>query len=425
MPVLRLEAQSSEELVNHGKMLFEQGNIDSSETVLLSALETDNLNPEIPYVLSQVYFKKYDLNNTMMYLQQTLELDKSNDDYRSEFEIKNNLSRKMKEARQSIENFNFDNAQAVLNDVLENYQDYQPPALFYLGIIELRIDNYFGAADNFRKALLIDPMYDKALNSLNNLSDKLYNEGNQIFSRGDYEGALEKYQLVLDLNPDYYQSHFQIGVIQKKLGNYDEALFRFTETVLIKPDYEKGWFALGLTNQNNGDYDEALEAYTKAVEANPNYAKAYAQQGTIFLLHEDYPNAEEAYNMAIQSDPMYVKPYTDLGKLYIKQEKYEEALNSLKTATALDERKYQAWSLLAHVYNVIGNCDEGKNAAYQALDIKSKYARAYFELGLSEICLGNKSAALQALEKARKDRTWRKSAEYEIDKINNPHKYEG
>lgn len=424
MGTLRLEAQSSEELVNQGKMLFEQGNIDSSETVLLSALEADNLNPVIPFVLSQVYFKKYDLNNAMMHLQKALELDKSNDDYRSEFEKKNNLSRKMKEARQSIENFNFDKAQTVLNDVLENYQDYQPPALFYLGIIELRIDNYFGAADNFRKALSIDPGYDKALNSLNNLSDKLYNGGNQIFSRGDYEGALEKYQLVLDLNPDYYQSHFQIGVIQKKLGNYDEALYRFTETVRIKPDYEKGWFALGLTNQKNGDYDPALKAYTKAVEANPNYAKAYAQQGTIYLLHEDYPNAEEAYNMAIQSDPMYVKPYTDLGKLYIKQEKYEEALNSLKTATALDERKYQTWSLLAHVYNVLENCDEGKKSAYHALDIKPKYARAFFELGLSEICLGNKSAALQALEKSRKDRTWRKSAEYEIDKINNPHKYE-
>ena len=37
---------------------------------------------------------------------------------------------------------------------------------------------------------------------------------------------------------------------------------------------------------------------------------------------------------------------------------------------------------------------------------------------------GNKTSALNALEKARGDRTWKTFAEYEIDKIRNPHRYE-
>jgi hypothetical protein len=47
-------------------------------------------------------------------------------------------------------------------------------------------------------------------------------------------------------------------------------------------------------------------------------------------------------------------------------------------------------------------------------------------LGVAEWCggKGNKTGAVNAFEKARNDRSWRKMAEYEIDKVKNPQKYE-
>ena len=96
----------------------------------------------------------------------------------------------------------------------------------------------------------------------------------------------------------------------------------------------------------------------------------------------------------------------------------------MSTATALDASKNKAWFLLAQSQNAKGSCDEAKESSRVALDLKSDYAPAFFELGLSEVCLGNKTAALAAFENARKNRTWRKNAEYEIDKIKNPEKYQ-
>ena len=43
---------------------------------------------------------------------------------------------------------------------------------------------------------------------------------------------------------------------------------------------------------------------------------------------------------------------------------------------------------------------------------------SFFELGLAEKSLGNKVAAKDAFEKAKKDRNWRKSAEFELDMLN-------
>jgi len=38
---------------------------------------------------------------------------------------------------------------------------------------------------------------------------------------------------------------------------------------------------------------------------------------------------------------------------------------------------------------------------------------------------GSKNISINHFEKARNDRNWRKMAEYEIDRVRNPEKYEG
>ena len=137
----------------------------------------------------------------------------------------------------------------------------------------------------------------------------------------------------------------------------------------------------------------------------------------------DYKSAEGAYNRAIQVDPSYSTAYADLGQIYVSQERWEDATSALSTATALDAKLHKAWFLLAQSENASGDCDNAKEAARSALDVKSNYAPAYYELGVAEVCLGNETAALASFENARKDRSWRKNAEYEIDKIKNPEKY--
>jgi len=64
--------------------------------------------------------------------------------------------------------------------------------------------------------------------------------------------------------------------------------------------------------------------------------------------------------------------------------------------------------------------------ARECTDIKSSFGGGWLELGVAEWCggKGNKRATENALEKARNDRSWRKSAEYELDKVRNPEKYQ-
>ena len=99
---------------------------------------------------------------------------------------------------------------------------------------------------------------------------------------------------------------------------------------------------------------------------------------------------------------------------------------NLELATALDRKDSKAWLKIAQVQNILGNCDEAKRAVRKSLDLSNKSGGAWVELGIAEYCggSGNKTAALNALEKARGDRTWKTYAEHEIDKIRNPHRYQ-
>ena len=58
--------------------------------------------------------------------------------------------------------------------------------------------------------------------------------------------------------------------------------------------------------------------------------------------------------------------------------------------------------------------------------MKKNFGGGWFQLGIAEYCnaTGNKSSAINHFERARNDRQWRKMAEYEIDRVKNPEKFE-
>ena len=418
-----LTGQTPGQLFEQGKAWFERGQLDSAEHRLIAAIEADPTFPEAYYVLGQVYLKRYDLDKTREYLRKAIEIKQQDQAFRDEFQRVNEIASLMANAMRALEERDPYFAIGKFEAVMAQFPEFSAVALYHMGLASTRVDEISEAARYFREANEMDPLYDKPRNALKGLADKIYNTGNQSFRRGDYEGAAERYTKVLEIDPEYYRAYFQLGLVSTKLGEYDRAVDRYGRAVAIEPAYAKGWFALGLAYQRNGDYDSALESLDSATRADPTYAKAYAQKGTIHLKLGDYASAEVAYNDAIQADPTYAKPYEDLGKILINDKKYGDAISSLMTATALNGNSSASWYMLAQSYNALGQCEEAKDAALSSVDVKSDYAPALFELGAAEICLGNKTAALNAFEKVRKDRSWRKAAEYEIDKIQNPEKY--
>lgn len=421
--LVSLVAQSTNDLLVEGKKLLNDGFVNEAQNKLLAVLEADPTVAEAHFLLSKTYLRQYDLDKTRESLRKAIDNDQTNQEYRDEFDHLKALASSMASARRALSGGDPEGAIVKFEKVNEDYAEYSAAGLYYIGVAFMRSDNSNEAAKFFRESMNFDPSFEKPSVALKNLIDKTYNEGNKLVRRGDYEGAEDYFNKVIEIDPAYYRANFQLGYLNYKLGDYDLALEHYSKTVEKNPAYSKGWYALGSTYNRNGDYDNALKALDSAIDADPTYSKALVQKGKILMKQGDYSMAEKALNQAIQVEPSYSNAYIDLGQIYVSQERWDDAISSLSTATALDIQKYNGWFLLAQAQNAQSACEDAKESARSALDVKSDYAPAHYELGRAETCLGNKTGALSAFENARKDRSWRKNAEYEIDKIKNPEKY--
>ena len=242
------------------------------------------------------------------------------------------------------------------------------------------------------------------------------------------EAAMKKYKQVLGINGRIYQAHFQLGVLYKKMGNISQAIQSYQSALNIKKTYDKGWYALGIAHKENGDIDNAKKAFEETVRLNQKYYKAHKSLGEIFIDLQQYDNAVKSFKTAISYKSNYAAAYHALGITYGKGklEDYRRSVEALEKAVELNRREVLSWYSLAESYNELGECDKAKEAALEAVDLKKNFGGGWFQLGIAEYCnaTGNKNSAINHFERARNDRQWRKMAEYEIDRVKNPEKFE-
>ena len=417
-------AQSPDELYSSAQNNLSAGNLETAEAEYKSALEMDPTFAPAYAGLAIVAMRKGDLKQSGSLLKEAIDADPENKDFRGEFERLSELNTLMSKGIRSMKNGDAESAFESFRIAYEKFPQY-PESVFNMGLTYFRKKDFNEAVNYFNKTLDINPDHKNALTAIKNVAKNSFNQGNQLYKRGDLEGALSSYDKVLDVDKTFYQAHFQIGVIQSKMGNKDLAVSSYEKSIDINPQFYKAYFALGLAKNSMNDIDGALLSLQSAIDINPGYDKAYGAMGDIYIQQKNYDKAKQTLKMATTVNPNYSKGYANLGVIYSEEENWNQAISSLEMAVALNERDAMSYFRLSGAHNMNGSCDEAVIAARKSTELKNRFGGAWFELGIAEWCngSGNKAGALNAFEKARGDRSWRKMAEYEIDKIKNPQKY--
>ncbi len=100
----------------------------------------------------------------------------------------------------------------------------------------------------------------------------LMRRGNGLYSREDYEGALEAYEQAEVIEPDATAIHFNLGNTLYRLGRYPEAM-RELELVMTDEHPRRradAMYNIGNTFFESGQLDGAIRAYTAALVTNPD-----------------------------------------------------------------------------------------------------------------------------------------------------------
>jgi len=194
----------------------------------------------------------------------------------------------------------------------------------YLGNIEAREEALIKAKALSYKAtergkLSIDRNYaqhiekdqEKVLDILHQIAEKYPKETGPHYSLGYYyhsrdpNRAIEEYKKALELNPDHWNAHNQIGYLYLDRKNYEKAVEHFQKYVDLNPTDANPLDSLAEAYYRMGRLDEAIAKYKEALKIKPDYFQSLRSLSYVSALKENYAqalhNIDQCINLASSS----------------------------------------------------------------------------------------------------------------------------
>ena len=291
------------------------------------------------------------------------------------------------------------------------------------GLLDILMSNYRDneeyslAVENYRKAQNLNPFEVKYFLAGKAISQMTAKKGDEDYRRQEFNSAIEYYQKAISYYPEYTTAIFKLARTYYKLKDFDNAQISLEQGLHIDHQQEQSEKMLGDIYRRKGDIENALAHYNQAIEINVNYHQAFYSLGSLYLAEGKLIEARDALKNAINIEPIYSKAYGTLGTVEQELGNINTAIHNYSKAVQYDTKAYDIHYRLSSVYNMNKQYENARSAAKASISIKRNYAPAHFELGIAEKSLGNKIAAKDAFEKAKKDRNWRKSAQFQLELI--------
>jgi tetratricopeptide (TPR) repeat protein len=120
----------------------------------------------------------------------------------------------------------------------------------------------------FEEALLLDDQHDsrakelylKAIDQQDSLADAYCNLGILESETKNYTKAIDCFTLSLKEDPRHYEPHYNLANIYAKIGNIPLAKVHYQLSIAIEPDFPNSHFNLGLTLAMNKEGTEAIHS---------------------------------------------------------------------------------------------------------------------------------------------------------------------
>lgn len=259
---------------------------------------------------------------------------------------------------------------------------------------------------------------------------KLFEDGNNLLSQEDYEGAITEYRKVFEESSEQNVKLIALRSIGRtyyfNLKNYEQALSAFKQLIETFPDnrfQEETMFRIAYCLSELGRKDEALEQYAALVERYPRghyVSTSYFNQGTIYGNREDHDKARESYKKSAESTTDWkfqANIQARIGGIYSDQKDYDNAiatyrslLNEYPESDFVAQAKYG----IADSYFKTGKWDEAINSyekvinehrdAEEAKDVIPKcfygLGKTYYQLSVKHMESGETEKGVERFKQA-------------------------
>lgn len=299
----------------------------SSEIEILNQkIKADTLNPVLYYDRSRYYLAGQDINNALADINKAIQLD---DEQASYFVALSDIYLAMGKLPACL-------------DALKKAEGMDPAdneALLKLAEVYLILKDYSNTFEYTKKALdldLINPVahfirayaymevgdtalaiqnFQAAADQDQNYYEPYIELGSLYLIRKN-PVATGYFQTAIRIDPNRTEGYYLLGMTYQEMENIPEAIDSYEKLLAIAPDFKHAHYNLGYINLVYvNDFEKAIHYFTEAISLDPVYTDAYFNRGYSYELMGDFANARKDYLKALDIVPNYERSIDGLNRL--------------------------------------------------------------------------------------------------------------
>ena len=199
------------------------------------------------------------------------------------------------------------------------------------------------------------------------------------------------------------EREFKAGVREIEQGNYVRGRSLLEKSINKRPGSEYNPVAyhyMGVASYKLGQVQQAIESFEQSRLQNPDLPETAYNLGILLFEGGDIWQAASLLEQSARLNTADTRPLEYLGQLYIKNEKWAEARRILFEALGRNPQSPRILTALAVTEYFRSGSDMGVFYLMQALEKKSDYAPALYDLGVIHMREGkNTEQAIAYLKK--------------------------
>jgi tetratricopeptide (TPR) repeat protein len=165
----------------------------------------------------------------------------------------------------------------------------------------------------------------------------LIGEGNELFDKGDFAGALAAYEAILVASPDAYPVYMNIGNCHFAQENYDLAEASYMKVLEKDPKRAEAIIAVGNCYANRGQSEKAMEWYGKVEFEKIDDPVVLYNLATNYYNNSKFEDALKFYQRAVEKQKDSPDALYQLGLTYLNLQKNAEAVAAFESYLKIDE----------------------------------------------------------------------------------------
>lgn len=185
--------------------------------------------------------------------------------------------------------------------------------------------------------------------------------GQELFKKGDLDGARTAYERALETNPKYHRAFYGLAEVAAERRHSDLAIAHFQRALEFGSDRAQVQYGIGLVRFSQGDLEGAERRLRAAVEADPAFALARMNLGLLYgnLGRADEGKIQILRAMALDRTLAAVGHF-QLGRISLRRNQVEEAKAHFDSALGMEPNFIQAYLSRAEALRLLGENDAAR-----------------------------------------------------------------